>query len=196
MSSQGSVTRWIGELKAGDRAAAQRLWEGYFDRLLRLARAKLRGVPRRAADEEDVALSAFDSFFRGVERGRYPQLEDRNSLWKLLVTITARKALHLVRDQRRFKRGGPVLASSGAVSASDVEQLLGREPTPALAAQVAEECRRLLQSLTDPELERIALLKMEGHTTEEIAALLERAPSTVERKLRIIRSHWARECEP
>ena len=55
-SSSGSVTHWIGLLEAGDPAAAQKLWQAYFQRLVGLARKKLRGTPRRAADEEDVAL--------------------------------------------------------------------------------------------------------------------------------------------
>src|SRR5262245_27439563 len=67
MSSAGSVSHWIGLLKTGDPIAAQKLWEGYFERLVRLARSRLRDLPRRAADEEDVALSAFDSFCRGAE---------------------------------------------------------------------------------------------------------------------------------
>jgi DNA-directed RNA polymerase specialized sigma24 family protein len=197
MASAGSVTHWLGQLRLGDAAAAQPLWEGYFHRLVGLARAKLRGSPRRAADEEDVALSAFDSFCRGVERGRFPQLEDRDNLWKLLVTITARKALRLVRDQQRQKRGGaPPEARDPSAAEGNVEEILGREPTPAFAAQVAEECRRLLEGLGDPELEQLALFKMEGHTNEEVAALLGRAPSTVERKLRIIRSRWGKESEP
>jgi hypothetical protein len=56
---EGSVTRWLAELKAGDPAAAQRLWARYFADLVRLARARLRQAPRAAEDEEDVALSAF-----------------------------------------------------------------------------------------------------------------------------------------
>ena len=67
-----SVTQWIDRLKAGDPDAAQELWERYFRRLVGLARKKLRAAPRRAADEEDVALSAFDSFCRGAEQGRFP----------------------------------------------------------------------------------------------------------------------------
>jgi hypothetical protein len=67
MSSEGSVTQWLGQLQAGDPAAVQPLWERYFQRLVGLARLKLRGAPRRAADEEDVALSAFDSFCRNAE---------------------------------------------------------------------------------------------------------------------------------
>jgi len=75
MLSNGSVSHWIGQLKAGNHAAAQELWEDYFQRLVRLARRKLRGRSRRAADEEDVALSAFDSFCRGAALGRFPRLE-------------------------------------------------------------------------------------------------------------------------
>ena len=107
MSSEGSVTRWLGALRAGDPAAAQQLWERYFHRLVGLARQRLCGARRRAADEEDVALSAFDSFYRAAEAGRFPQLADRDGLWRLLVTITARKAAHLVRDEGRGPGGRP-----------------------------------------------------------------------------------------
>ena len=68
MSSTALVTAWIGQVKAGDRAAAQRLWERYCTRLVRLARAKLPASRRRVDDEEDVALSAMDSFLRAAER--------------------------------------------------------------------------------------------------------------------------------
>ena len=68
-----SVTQWVGDLKAGDRGEAARLlWQRYFDRLARLAQARLRAAARGPADGEDVALSVFDSFFRGVAAGRFP----------------------------------------------------------------------------------------------------------------------------
>jgi hypothetical protein len=70
MCSPGSVTAWISQLKAGEAAAAQPLWERHFRRLVALARRKLQATPCRAADEEDVALSAFDSFFRAAHRGQ------------------------------------------------------------------------------------------------------------------------------
>jgi DNA-directed RNA polymerase specialized sigma24 family protein len=198
MASSRSVSHWIAQLRAGDQVAAQHLWEGYFRRLVGLARGKLQGLPRRAADEEDVALSAFASFCRGVECGRFPQLADRDDLWRLLVTITARKALHLARDERSQKRGGgavrdeAALCGGGRSAAEDaaLDELLGHEPTPAFAAQVAEECQRLLDSLGDADLRTIAVWKMEGYTTEEIAAKLRRAPRTVERKLDLIRRRW------
>src|ERR1700726_2239482 len=105
MSSEGSITHWLRLLQAGDHSAARPLWQHYFQLLVARARAALRGVPRRAADEEDVALSAFDSFCRGAEQGHFPQLEDRDDLWRLLVVITGRKASHLIRDETRKKRG-------------------------------------------------------------------------------------------
>src|SRR5215831_9625648 len=107
MTGEGAITAWLGKLVGGDRQAAEHLWRRYFHRLVGLARNKLRDAPRRVADEEDVALSAFDSFCRRAEKGDFPDLTDREGLWALLLTITARKAFHLVRDQQRLKRGGP-----------------------------------------------------------------------------------------
>jgi DNA-directed RNA polymerase specialized sigma24 family protein len=190
LSREGSVSHWLGELKGGDPAAAQPLWERYFQRLVALARTRLEGAPRQVADEEDVALSAFNSFCRAARLGRFPQLSDRHDLWRLLVSITARKALDQRRHQGRHKRGG---AAVEADEAADLEEIVGREPTPAFAAQVAEECRRLLASLGDTELEGVALWKMEGYTTEEIASRLGYVNRTVERKLHLIRSIWSKE---
>jgi DNA-directed RNA polymerase specialized sigma24 family protein len=196
MSCTGSVTEWIGRLKTGDQAAAQQLWERYFRRLVGLARHKLRATPRRAADEEDVALSAFDSFCRGAERGRFPQLGDRDDLWPLLVVITARKASDLHEQERRHKRGRGQVLGEAALPGTDaeghsaLEQILSREPTPAFASQVAEECRRLLSSLGDADLQQIAGWKMEGYTLAEIAARLGCVPRTVRRRLQRIRTIW------
>ena len=199
MSLHGSVTNWIGRLKSGDPEAARRLWEGYFRRLVGLARGKLEGSPRRAADEEDVALSAFGSLCRGAEGGRFPHLLDRGSLWQLLVAITAHKALDLRRREGRQKRGGGrVLDEAGLSDPADsdgvgLEQVLGREPTPEFAAQLAEEFERLLAGLDDPTLRAVAVARLDGFTVEEIAARLGCAPRTVERKLQVIRSLWSAE---
>src|SRR4051794_14548651 len=104
---EGSVTRWISDVRAGQGSAAQHLWERYFDRLVRLARSKLHARRRGVVeDEEDAALSAFDSFCRGAAGGHFPQLGGRDDLWRLLVTITARKALDQVERQGAIRRGG------------------------------------------------------------------------------------------
>jgi DNA-directed RNA polymerase specialized sigma24 family protein len=204
MAGQGSVSNWLDLLQAGDAAAAQPLWERYFQRLVRLARRKLQGAGRRVADEEDVALSAFDSFCRNASDGRFPQLGDRDDLWRLLVLLTARKASHLRRDQGRQKRGGNVPQAEPMASPDEVarpgavplEEIVGREPNPQFAAEVAEECRRLLAALGDADLEAVALWKMEGYENAEIAAKLGCAPRTIERRLQLIRKHWEKEIPP
>ena len=73
-----------------------------------------------------------------------------------------------------------------------IDQLIGREPTPDFAVQVAEEFEQLLGSLGDERLRRIAVAKMEGMTIEELADDLETSPSTVQRKLRLIRRTWSK----
>ena len=91
--------------RAGALAAAQPLWERYFQRLVRLARQKLRRGHRSGADAdaEDAALSVFDSFCDSAARGRFPQLDDRDDLWRLLVTITTYKVTDHARRHGRQK---------------------------------------------------------------------------------------------
>jgi DNA-directed RNA polymerase specialized sigma24 family protein len=196
MSSDGSITRLISLIKEGDRGAAQPLWDAYFHRLVALARAQLRGTRRSTADEEDVALSAFDSFWRRAERGQFPQLEDRDDLWQLLFVITVRKAISLVRHQGRACRGGRRVTALAHLPDRDLEAILGSEPSPELAAQVAEEYRRLLDRLGDETLRTVAQWKLEGWTNREIAARLGCVEHTVERKVRSIRRLWSQEVRP
>ena len=193
MPSDGSVTRLIVMLKEGNRAASQQLWEGYFARLVGLARARLRNIPGRVADEEDVALSAFDSFYRRAEKGQFPRLEDREDLWQLLFVLTVRKAINLVNYQGRKSRGGGRVQSLTDLDLVGAEAIFGAEPSPDLAAQLTEECQRLIARLPDESLRTVALWKMEGYTNAEIGARLGCVPQTVERKLRSIRKVWSNE---
>jgi hypothetical protein len=73
-----------------------------------MAHRKLKGIPRQEADEEDVALSGMASFCRCAAAGRFPQLNDRHDLWKLLVEITRRKAVAQMTRHYAQKRGGIV----------------------------------------------------------------------------------------
>jgi DNA-directed RNA polymerase specialized sigma24 family protein len=189
MDCTGSVSRCLNQCKAGDPDAARPLWERYFDRLARLADRELRGLLAGAFDGEDVALSAFDSFFRALAQGRYHGLEGREELWALLRTILRHKVLDRVKALRRAKRDPNRVQGAG----DDVERLEGREPDPGVAVLMAEECRRLLDGLGEDRLREIALLKVEGHTDEEVAAKLDCGLRTVQRKLERIRCKWAKE---
>lgn len=205
MPAEDPVTQWVDHLREGDESAARRLWERYFERLAALANRHLGDRARLPADGEDVALSAFHSFCRAARLGRFPDLHDRDELWRVLITIAARKARGVLRSESRQKRGGGRRVGESALLGLDpdqgsspggLEQLLGREPTPDFAAEVAEECRRLLECLPDDELRTVAVRRMEGYTAPEIAEELGKALSTVERKLKLIRSLWTEASPP
>jgi DNA-directed RNA polymerase specialized sigma24 family protein len=193
----GSITRWLGPAKTGDAAAIQALWERYFSRLVTLARGRLRNAPRARleGDEEDAALSAFDSFVAGAARGRFPQLDDRDDLWRLLVVITRRKASAMVDRQRARKRGGDRPEAAHARDDDDgpdaLAQLVSQEPTPEFAAAVAEQVQIRLDALGRDDLRQIALWRLEGYDRDEIAERLGCARRTVARRLDLIRALWS-----
>ena len=196
--SDPSATVLLEQLKAGpDPAAAQAVWRQYFDRLTALAGRRLTARTRRAADEEDVALSALDSFFRGVADGRFPRLDDRDDLWQVLVLLTERKAIDRVRRETAAKRGGGAVRGDSVFARPDdsglgggADQVAESGPSPEFAALFADECGWLLRRLGDADLVQVALLKLEGHTNEEIAARIGRTVRSVQRKLDTIRTVW------
>jgi DNA-directed RNA polymerase specialized sigma24 family protein len=202
VKDDGSITGWIGDLKSGEASAIQHLWDRYFERLVRLARAKLRvaAVARTVEDEEDAALSAFYSFCRGVEQGRFTRLTDRDDLWPLLVVLTVRKAIDLNERQATAKRGGgrivseSVLARRGDWPSWDIlDRFVGDEPTPEFAAMLAEEIRHLHQALNDDSLRSVLNLRLAGYSRAEIADELGCTLSAVKRKLGLIKRIWLAE---
>jgi DNA-directed RNA polymerase specialized sigma24 family protein len=123
-------------------------------------------------------------------------LADREGLWRLLITLTAQKAVDQQRREHRLKRGGGRVRGDSALRRCDVseadqamDRIVGDSPTPEFAAMVAEQCARLLNCLDD-DLRPVALAKMEDYTNREIAAKLGCSLSTVERSLRLVRKIW------
>jgi DNA-directed RNA polymerase specialized sigma24 family protein len=150
------------------------------------------------ADEEDVVLSAIDSFCRAAAKGRFPDLADSDDVWRLLMSITARKVRDFQRHASRQKRGGGrVRGESALVNADDedgdrgIEQVIGTEPSPDMVVQWAESLRHLLAELRDQTLQETAVLKLEGYTNQQIADRLGRSLRSVERKLHGIRLIWS-----
>ena len=195
MSPDESVSIWIKEVVDGNEDAAQKLWDRYFPDLMILARNRLRTVPKRMADEEDVALSALNSFFGAAQKGRLPDLAGRDSLWRLLSRITQRKAVDVMRRHLAQKRGGGAVMGESQLHAPSsihegMAQFSGNEISPELAAILTEQCQVLMGSLDDPQLQQIAVAKMEGYTNEEISKQLNLALRTVERRLQLIRKTW------
>jgi len=176
-----SITRLI-RAAQGDRASAVGpLLEVYFDRLVQLARQRLQNLPGMAGYDEDLALRSFYSVYQRLRDPARPlHLAGRDDLWRLLTTRTISRAIDLI---RRHKAGE-------VPGRHEVEQLLAREPTPEEAAEMADECRRLLDMLPEPQLRQIALWKVEGYTNDEIASRLNCVTRTIERKISRIRHLW------
>src|SRR5215475_3124263 len=149
MTSPSSVTTWLQRLRGGDTAAAQPLWQRYYADLVRLGHQHLAARAQRGADAEDVALAAFASFCQGAAAGRFPQLADRHDLWRLLFTLTLRRAADQARREGRQRRGGGQLINADLLDLpdADLDALAGDAPDPAWAAAVADELRSLLQRL-------------------------------------------------
>ena len=194
MPDTDSIAPLIQGVKDGDERAVQALWDRFFPQLCAMASHHLVGQRRTDVDEEDVALSAFASFCGAAKAARFPDLADRRGLWRVLSEITRRKAIDLIRYRQGLKRGaGRVGGESGLLDRSGLgglDDLPGKDLTPMLGMLLQEEVQRLLAMLRDPQLEQLAVLKLQGYTNAEIADRFGCSLSTVDRQLHLIRRKW------
>ena len=189
-----SVTRFIERLKDQDPQAAGEIWRRYFERLLPLARAKLKGLSHRGVDEEDILVSVFDRFFQAAKQDRFAQLHDRHDLWQILLMLTDRKIADQYRHAATEKRGGEAVAGQAPRdNADDIREVADQEPGPEFVAAFNDQLSRALGRLGEATTREVALLRMEGYEIGEIADRLAISVSSVERKLRVIREVWREE---
>lgn len=195
-----SVTRWIGELKGGDQSAFDKLWRTYFDEVVRLARNRMSNLPRRMADEEDVAVSVFRCLSDAAAEKRIRDNMSRTDLWKLLVVITKQKITDQVRHAGAVKRGGGAVRGESVFlneqadfTCAGIEQVAAEAPTPDFLFAIEEQRQRLITILGDETLGEVVRLRMEGFSNEEIAQSLSISLRSVERKLNLIRERWSDE---
>ena len=165
MAVDDPVSVWIKALEGRDSNAASNLWNHFCGRIQSLARTRLDALTRRVYDEHDAANSAFHSLCKGIESGRFSDLNDRDNLWRLLTVITARKVSQQKRAARRQKRGGGMVRGDSVflqpIDSDGIDEIAAREPTPEFVAAVAESFDLLLASLADETLRRIAIWKFE-----------------------------------
>ncbi len=185
------VESWIERLERGSETAAHHVWDAYFDRLVRLAERRMN--VRQAADGEDVALSAIHSLINGVRQGRFEEISGTDSIWRLLVVLTVRKALRHVEHEGAQKRNVNKRVSLDGDERGQIDEIVGRELTPEMIVMLDEQCQRLLDSLDDEVLREVAICKLNGDTTAEIAAKMNCVPRTVRRYLELIREIWQSE---
>ena len=194
MQEPGSITCWVSDVAARDDDAVRLVWDRFFHRLVALARQHLHRRSWGGVDEEDVALSALDSFIARLGAGEYPRLGSRDDMWKLLAVITRRKALNVMRQEMAARRGG----GQQVGPEFDLLNAFRAEPTPDQAAEVLDEARRLLDVVLanrDSNLRFIALGKLQGEDNGVLAEQLAVSRRTIERKLELIRLLWQRDLE-
>ncbi len=202
MSNQESgidVPQLIHELADGERQHVQQLWESYFERLVTLSNAKLPSKLKRICDGEDIALSALNSFIRGAENQRYPDLRDAADLWSLLVVISDRKLCYRIRAAKRLKRGGGKVRGESVFltpgqdddAISGLQSFFSAGPSVEDVVEIAERTERLLQYLDGNEFRHVVELKLQGYSHEEIAGRLDVSVRTVHRRLVMVRHVWS-----
>lgn len=195
MSKSTNVSHWIYLVKSGDSAAATRIWQHYFDRLVRSVRARMCGQNRAVSDEEDIVLSVFDSFYTAAENGRFPNLSDRDDLWKLLLRMAARKVVDKRRHDLRQRRGGKIRLHSLDQTGDDenVIEAIGDEPSPEMVLMMQDSVEQLFSHLGVGQLRDLAVAKLEGYTNAELAQRIGCSERTIERRLNLIREKCQQE---
>lgn len=195
MSKSQNVSHWIHLIKDGDSLAANRIWKLYFDRLVRAVRQRLYGQNRAVSDEEDIVLSVFDSFYAAAEAGRFPDLTDRDDLWRLLLTMSARKVIDKRRHDQRQRRGGEATIQSldAGQEGSHIVEAIGSEPSPEMVLMMQESIEQLFSHLGVGQLQDLAGAKLEGYSNAEIAERFGCSERTIERRLHLIREKLQQE---
>lgn len=197
MADSDPISLWIEGLRQADDQAACSVWNHFAGRLCELARRQLNPSVRRVYDEEDAVQSVFRSVCLGFTQGRFPDLNDRESLWRLMLVITGQKVSNRHRFELQQKRDirrtltDSVFAdrpdTTGDDSVSSGHPWLSKEPSPEFAAEFLETCDALQTRLDDPELSQVVSLRLEGYTDLEIAEKMNCSRRSIQRRMEIIR---------
>jgi DNA-directed RNA polymerase specialized sigma24 family protein len=153
-----------------------------------VVRPVVRGLAPGAGDEQDVAQSAFRAFFDAAANNEAVQLESRDELWRLLMTISRRKATDRVRHELRARRGGKARRRS-----EGLENVSATTASPAEITELQDLLDHLmlsLESAADDKLKTVAVMRLEGLSTQEIAEQLNCTVRTIQRKLHILEWLW------
>lgn len=193
----GSLTFLLHGLQDGDREAMTELWARCFATMVGLAKQQLGSANRRSQDEEDVAAEVFTKLYFSASEGKLPDLNDRQSLWRLLVSMTRNVSIDQIRREHRDKRGGGRVHGHSISELTDLnipanspqvfDNFVGEQPTPDSIAAIDDLIQKSLAQLPAEEHRQMLLLKLEGYTHAEIAEQLSIAPRTVERRMHRVR---------
>lgn len=192
----GSVSKWVSQVKAGDRSAARFLWVRFYGKLVRAATRRLGRNPDPALGGEDIAQGAFANVCEGLLAGKYPQLENRDDLWRLLMASMVNRVNSHFRSINAQKR---TVALNQPLEQIDEKSLL-MLATPAAQVELQDLIEQLLETLDqdDPtgELREIALLYLQEHSASAIAKKMRRRKTNILQKIHLIRLLWEKTLTP
>jgi RNA polymerase sigma factor (sigma-70 family) len=187
MSPDSSFEALACGLHTGDPDAAARVFRRFAQRLVQLAGRRLDRLIKVKSGPEDVVQSVFRSFFHRQRQGQL-EVQGWDELWDMLVLITLRKccnrAEHYHAACRDVRREVPPPSADGSDTAWEA---VGREPSPAEAAQLAETVEQILGSFKDRE-QAIVELTLQGVPVTEVSARLGCSERKVYRVLERLRA--------
>lgn len=187
---QGTVTSILIAIRNGDRHAQSSMWRICHPKLRKVARQLLRPGTRVVADEDDVLVEVMCSVLQRLELGQYPEVQNRQDLFRLLNAITVRRVISLNRHEARAKRGS-------SRRALNEDGLLRNVADPrAMFLEQQEELARLLDLLPEDLMRTVAIMRLDGYCVTEIATMTGVSVPTIERRLRSIREIWSARLEP
>src|SRR5262249_14416558 len=165
----------------------------YGGLLEQLAERRLPTDVRRRVGPEDVVQSVCRTFLRRARAGEF-QLGDSAGLWRLLCAITLAKVREQARFHRRERRAcereAPLPTSSPDEAATRFEPI-DPHPSPAEAAEFADQLQQLVATLEENE-RRLVDLKLQQCTNLEVAARLGCSERTVPRILKRVQARLER----
>jgi RNA polymerase sigma factor (sigma-70 family) len=187
--------RWLAGLRRGDREVLHEFWGRYGQLLHDVADRHLAPNLRRRVGPEDVAQSACRTFLRRARDGEF-RLQDSEDLWRLLCAITLTKVREQTRFHLRQKRGLAQEVHADAAGGGEPSAFgaVAPGPTPAEAAEFADQLQKVIATLDDEE-KQILDLKLQDFTHVEVAERLGCSERTVRRVVKKLQARLARAFE-
>ncbi|MEP3481060.1 MAG: protein kinase [Fuerstiella sp.] len=179
-----SISQLLTDAGDGDQSAAKALFERCFERLCRVIRGRIVTQLQQRIDAEDVVLSAYRSFFVGLEESHF-QVEKSSDLWGLLVTIAMRKLARAKERHFAAKRDLRCEVSDGPHSLAtgnfNQQHFL-------FTTVLADELRSLLTTLSRRD-RMIVENRLNGESIDYIANKVQCSTKTVQRVLKDLTQH-------
>jgi DNA-directed RNA polymerase specialized sigma24 family protein len=148
---------------------------------------------RKSGCSKDIATDVLMKISRDLTAGRHRQLNNRQDLWILLISIVNE---HIVQHRKdRIPQGGSIpqeLSITDYLSncEQDLEFLLSKGNRYGSLQEILDRFEDLISIVKDKQSKEVAILKLQGYSNREIGSQLGIVGKTVDRKVNKIISRW------